>query len=539
MWRLLGYAASHAKLPYASMLFGDTPQATLEPRPRGAHARVPGREVRLGRLRHRLRRGRCRPRRRGSRGPGRRRPAARRRRARSGTTTWSVPRSGCRPSWPPRATWLEEPFLPHAFAAHAALARRAGDGRDRRRRGRPHRAHGHEPHRLRRRPLRPDRCGPDRRHRRVEGRGGPCRRARRHLRQPHVHVAPGAVGLAPALRRAGGPPHLRVPGGPQAGRARPVDERTSCPMRTARSAPRTRPGLGIEVDLAGVAPYLRSVEILRRRRDASSAAPTPDRASRRSSVAVGPSTQGPIRGRPSPAPVPGAQPGRRPGRAALTAGYAMRGLQGRVINAVGSQIVGGRFAPGDVLPTEAELTAEHRREPDAGPGGDARARGEGDGGVPAEARHARPAARAVERVRCGHPALAQRAGARRGAADRPGRDAPAAGAGRGPAGRRARHDGRPRPHRAGASPRWPTAIRGPRGVRHRGRRVPPLGLRGVAQPAAAAVRHGGRRPAAPHLQPPAGRGERTIRCWRRTPSATSRSSRRSTAGTARPPPRRC
>jgi DNA-binding FadR family transcriptional regulator len=37
----------------------------------------------------------------------------------------------------------------------------------------------------------------------------------------------------------------------------------------------------------------------------------------------------------------------------------MRGLQGRVIDAVGSQIVGGRYAPGDVLPTEAELTEEH------------------------------------------------------------------------------------------------------------------------------------------------------------------------------------
>lgn len=53
-----------------------------------------------------------------------------------------------------------------------------------------------------------------------------------------------------------------------------------------------------------------------------------------------------------PARVAGA--GARP-----AAGYAMRGLQGRVINAVGSQIVGGRFPPGDVLPTEAELTAEH------------------------------------------------------------------------------------------------------------------------------------------------------------------------------------
>src|SRR3954468_11063509 len=30
VWRLLGYAASHAKTPYASVLFGDTPQQTLE-----------------------------------------------------------------------------------------------------------------------------------------------------------------------------------------------------------------------------------------------------------------------------------------------------------------------------------------------------------------------------------------------------------------------------------------------------------------------------------------------------------------------------
>ncbi len=37
----------------------------------------------------------------------------------------------------------------------------------------------------------------------------------------------------------------------------------------------------------------------------------------------------------------------------------MRGRQGRVIDAVGSQIIGGRYAPGDVLPTEAELTEEH------------------------------------------------------------------------------------------------------------------------------------------------------------------------------------
>ncbi|MET0589954.1 MAG: mandelate racemase/muconate lactonizing enzyme family protein, partial [Naasia sp.] len=30
VWRLLGYDRSEAKLPYASMLFGDTPQQTLE-----------------------------------------------------------------------------------------------------------------------------------------------------------------------------------------------------------------------------------------------------------------------------------------------------------------------------------------------------------------------------------------------------------------------------------------------------------------------------------------------------------------------------
>ena len=30
VWKLLGYARSHPKTPYASVLFGDAPQATLE-----------------------------------------------------------------------------------------------------------------------------------------------------------------------------------------------------------------------------------------------------------------------------------------------------------------------------------------------------------------------------------------------------------------------------------------------------------------------------------------------------------------------------
>lgn len=36
-------------------------------------------------------------------------------------------------------------------------------------------------------------------------------------------------------------------------------------------------------------------------------------------------------------------------------GYAMRGTQGRIIDALGSRIVGGEFAPGALLPREPEL----------------------------------------------------------------------------------------------------------------------------------------------------------------------------------------
>lgn len=40
-------------------------------------------------------------------------------------------------------------------------------------------------------------------------------------------------------------------------------------------------------------------------------------------------------------------------------GYAMRGLQGRVIDGVGRQIIGGRYRPGELLPKEAELVVEY------------------------------------------------------------------------------------------------------------------------------------------------------------------------------------
>jgi GntR family galactonate operon transcriptional repressor len=42
-----------------------------------------------------------------------------------------------------------------------------------------------------------------------------------------------------------------------------------------------------------------------------------------------------------------------------SSGYTLRGLQGRVIEAIGLDIVGGRYQPGDFLPTEADLTEEH------------------------------------------------------------------------------------------------------------------------------------------------------------------------------------
>jgi GntR family galactonate operon transcriptional repressor len=40
-------------------------------------------------------------------------------------------------------------------------------------------------------------------------------------------------------------------------------------------------------------------------------------------------------------------------------GYSMRGLQGRVIEALGADIVGGRYLPGDLLPREADLTEQY------------------------------------------------------------------------------------------------------------------------------------------------------------------------------------
>jgi len=46
-------------------------------------------------------------------------------------------------------------------------------------------------------------------------------------------------------------------------------------------------------------------------------------------------------------------------RAPRAAGYSMRGLQGKVIDALGRDIVGGRYAPESLLPKETELIAAY------------------------------------------------------------------------------------------------------------------------------------------------------------------------------------
>lgn len=124
VWRLLGYSKNHAKLPYASMLMGDTPQETLD---RARLARSTGfRAVKFGW---------------GSYGTGSAdadadHVAA----AREGLGDDAQLLIDAGQIWGDdvdaaiarldaleraQATWLEEPFVPHAFGAHAALAARA------------------------------------------------------------------------------------------------------------------------------------------------------------------------------------------------------------------------------------------------------------------------------------------------------------------------------------------------------------------------------------------------------------------------------
>jgi len=124
VWRMLGYTENHTKLPYASMLMGDTPQETLE---RARLARSNGfRAIKFGW---------------GSYGTGSASDDADHvAAAREGLGDDAQLLIDAGQIWGDdvdaalarlealenaRATWLEEPFVPHAYVAHAALASRA------------------------------------------------------------------------------------------------------------------------------------------------------------------------------------------------------------------------------------------------------------------------------------------------------------------------------------------------------------------------------------------------------------------------------
>jgi L-alanine-DL-glutamate epimerase-like enolase superfamily enzyme len=124
IWRLLGYTQNYGKMPYASMLMGDTPQGTLD---RARLARTNGfRAVKFGW---------------GSYGTGSAADDADHvAAAREGLGDDAELLIDAGQIWgddvdaaiarldaleKAHATWLEEPFVPHAYVAHAALASRA------------------------------------------------------------------------------------------------------------------------------------------------------------------------------------------------------------------------------------------------------------------------------------------------------------------------------------------------------------------------------------------------------------------------------
>lgn len=124
VWRMLGYTHNHGKIPYASMLFGETPQATLD---RARSARADGfQAVKFGW---------------GAYGTGAASDDADHvAAAREGLGADARLLIDAGQIWGDRlepalerlpaleaagVTWIEEPFLPHAFVPHAALASRA------------------------------------------------------------------------------------------------------------------------------------------------------------------------------------------------------------------------------------------------------------------------------------------------------------------------------------------------------------------------------------------------------------------------------
>ena len=114
----------------------------------------------------------------------------------------------------------------------------------------------------RRRRLRPDRLRPHRRHR--PGEGGRRLRGRASGVTFVNHTFTSHLALSASLQPYAGLKDHRIceyPVRPEAARARAHDERISSATRDGEIAAPDAPGLGIEIDPAGVRKYLVDVEI--------------------------------------------------------------------------------------------------------------------------------------------------------------------------------------------------------------------------------------------------------------------------------------
>ena len=246
VWRLLGYSKAAKKLPYASVLFGDTPQQTLD-----AAKAIRASNYRAAKF---------------GWGPiGResvREDADQFAAAREGLGAdgmllidagqiWGDDVEAAAARLPSleavKALWLEEPFHGSAYEAYAALAARSGSVRL---------AGGEAAHNVfmarhtidyGRVGFCADRLRPHRGHRAREG----GRRLRLetggYLRKPHLHLAPGVIGVPAALCRTHRSCDLRISCGAQSAGAR--DRRQSiaagcrwrdCDPRSAWSWRRSR-----------------------------------------------------------------------------------------------------------------------------------------------------------------------------------------------------------------------------------------------------------------------------------------------------------
>ncbi len=259
VWRLLGFAANYAKVPYASMLLGDTPQLTLD-RARGARQRG-FRAVKFGWGQYGT----------GSVEDDADHVAA----AREGLGDDALLLIDAGQIWgddveqaadrlpaleAAHATWLEEPFVPHAFGAHAALASRSrsvglagGEG-------------AHNIHMATNlidyggvRFIQIDAA-------RVGG-IGPSKAVADHAVRRGVtyvnHTFTSHLALSASLQPYAGLVDHRICEYPAEPKQVALDLSANHILLDANGEVRApdAPGLGIDVDLVGLAPYLRTVEI--------------------------------------------------------------------------------------------------------------------------------------------------------------------------------------------------------------------------------------------------------------------------------------